>query len=357
MLRLKLAVLDSDGIYLERLGRYLLKYYADRIEGHMFSDSSDALDAVKEERYDIFLVSGDHRKEAGIMKDITRTIILADTGDIKEYNGICAVSRYQKAGALISGILDIYSDMISESLSVGGRKNKKSKLTLFLSGHDGAGASMMCAAHSEYLTSENKKTLYLNLKQTGITADIFDDPAPDGSITDVIFALKSKKSGISVKLESLLRKSAEGVYFYRKCLNCLDYAELKPEELDVLLEQAGGIFDNISAVCDFDLSEKFIHLLEKADEIIMVTTDDDKTSEYYKRKKEILKDIAKRRLIKIPELYVIVNKSLQEASRNDDEQILGRIPEYFNISDLQKARMISASGMFKNLYASTCMKG
>lgn len=348
MLKLKLAVLDSDKVYLERIGRFLLKHYADRIEAHMFSERKEALEAVSDERFDIFLVSSDLISDEATVKNNCLTVVLADTADIREYNGICAVSRYQKAGSLISGIQELYADMISESASVKRTKKQNCRITLFLSGAEGSGASVVSASYCEYLALKNRKTLYLNLKQTGISCDIFDDPAPDGSFTDVIFALKSKKAGMSLKLESLLRRSSDGISFYRKCLNCLDYAELDTDELDIFLNETGMLFDDISVTCDFDLSDKFIHLLERADEIIMVTNDDEKSSAILKRKKEILKEIGKRRAKKIPELYLIVNKAASGHIHENDITVLGNIPEYEHMSDIQKVRTISSSGIFES---------
>ena len=351
MLKLKMALLDSDKVYLERMGRFLLKYYADRIEIHMFSERKEALDAVNEERFDIFLISADRVSDDMMPANKCRTIILADTADIREYNGICAVSRYQKAGALISEIQKLYADMISESAAVLRNKKQKGRITLFLSGTEGSGASVVSASYCEYLALKSRKTLYLNLKQTGISSDIFDDPTPDGSFTDVIFALKSKKPGLSLKLESLLRRNSDGISFYRKCLNCLDYTELDADELDILLNETGMLFDDISVTCDFDLSDKFIHLLERADAVIMVTADDEKSSEILKRKKEIINEIEKRKIKNISEKYLIVNKASLRHIYDNDTAVLGIIPEYDQMSDMQKVMAISASGIFDSLYA------
>lgn len=351
MLKVRMAVLDSDKVYLERMGRYLLDYYADRIETHMFSERKEALEAVNEERYDILLISSDFASEDDLHENRFHTVILADTADISEYNGVCAVCRYQKAGSLISKILKLYADMLSESATVRRNQKQKGRIVLFLSGTEGAGASVVSASYCEYMALKNRKTLYLNLKQTGISSDIFDDPTPDGSLTDVIFALKSKKTGLSLKLESLLRRNSDGICFYRKCSNCLDYSELDPDELDILLNEAGMLFDDISVTCDFDLSEKFIHLLERADEIIMVTADDERSSEILKRKKEILQEIGKRRIRNFPDTYLIVNKASAEHLYDSDMSVLGRIPEYEHMSNIQKARAVSASGIFDSLCA------
>ncbi len=352
MLKLKLAVLDGDRIYLERMGGFLLKYYADRIEAHMFSERKDAIEAAKEERFDIFLVSAEYKTACEFLNDRRLTVFLTDTADITEYNGIPAVYRYQKAGAVISGILDLYSDRLSESASVSRSRKQNGRLTLFLSGNEGAGASAVCAAFCEYLASGRRKTLYLNLKQTGSANDIFDDPTPDGSLTDVIFALKSKKPGISLKLESLLRRNEDGICFYRKCLNCLDYSELSAEELDILLNETGSLFDDVSVTCDFDLSDRFIRLVERADKIIMVTADDDNASEILKRKKEIMKDIEKRRIKNMAEINLIVNKAFSDRRCDDDIRVLGSLPVYDpGMSELSKIRSISASGIFEGLYS------
>ena len=75
-------------------------------------------------------------------------------------------------------------------------------------------------------------SLFLNLKQFGSTENIFE-ASGKGSFTDAIFAIKSKKVNMTLKLESIVKQSEDGVYFYDNCQNALDYTEIKLDELEI----------------------------------------------------------------------------------------------------------------------------
>lgn len=56
-------------------------------------------------------------------------------------------------------------------------------------------------------------------------------------MSDIIFALKSKKANLAMKLESCVKQDGSGVYFYSQSKIALDMHELNSEDIMRLLSE------------------------------------------------------------------------------------------------------------------------
>ena len=93
-------------------------------------------------------------------------------------------------------------------------------------------------------------------------------------MSDIIFALKSKKSNLSLKLESCVRQDNRGVFYYSAAKQALDMLELRPEEINRLIAefQLTGSYDYIIADFDFNLNDEFVKNLKKFHSIVIIGT-------------------------------------------------------------------------------------
>lgn len=121
------------------------------------------------------------------------------------------------------------------------------------------------------MPSPGAKTLYLNLTCFG-GADLFFQ-ADGKDFGDVIYALKSKKNNLLLKLESCLnRDPATGVYFYGQPKTALDMLELTADDREMLLEEllSSGMFDKIIVDADFSFRADGLLSARVADKWILV---------------------------------------------------------------------------------------
>lgn len=72
----------------------------------------------------------------------------------------------------------------------------------------------MAAACASYYAAKGEKTLYLNFEKFG-SADAFFSAEGQFDMSDIIFALKSRKANLSMKMESCVKQDRRGVYFTR----------------------------------------------------------------------------------------------------------------------------------------------
>ena len=124
----------------------------------------------------------------------------------------------------------------------------------------------MAASCAVHYAKKGRKVLYLNLEQFG-SSDLFFDAEGQFDMSDVIFALKSKKANLAIKLESCVKQDVSGVYFYSQTKNPLDMLELNMEEKTRLISEIklSGVYDIIIVDADFGVDSdnlKFLKLAE-----------------------------------------------------------------------------------------------
>lgn len=91
-------------------------------------------------------------------------------------------------------------------------------------------------------------------------------------MSDIIFALKSKKANMALKLESCVRQDPRGVYFYSQPKIALDMLELSCEEIIRLISELKltGSYDCIVVDMDFSIDKDARKILNLAHCIVWV---------------------------------------------------------------------------------------
>ncbi len=113
----------------------------------------------------------------------------------------------------------------------------------------------------------------MNLEKFG-SSDIYFSSEGQFDMSDIIFALKSKKTNLSLKLESCVKQDNRGVFFFSSAKQALDMLELRAEEINRLITelQLTGSYDYIIADFDFYLDNDFIRTLKKFHSIVIIGT-------------------------------------------------------------------------------------
>ncbi|MDD6826725.1 MAG: hypothetical protein PUE12_11585 [Oscillospiraceae bacterium] len=351
MIKIKLGIVDSDRLYLKRLTDFLGRKYSTQIEIYSFSESEGVLEAVKENRINVLAVSSDTEIDPDKIADFCMFAYITDSGIIDTYNGRRTIFRYQRADVIYKQILGLYSEKLADKVRYRTTGAKKANISLFLSVCDGAGATTAAAAFAEHQTRIGKKTLFLNLKQFRDTGSIFN-AAGEGTFTDVIFALKSRKVNMTLKMESVVKQNSSGVYFYDTCTSPLDYTEIREDELKVLIDEMSTSFgyDDVVIVSDFFITDRLIILLEYAKEIIMVSGDGKQFKTYLTYRTGAIEKIEKRRHINITDkLRVIFNRTKFSKTFHTDIPVIGIQADISTDDEREIVKKFSASDMFDKI--------
>lgn len=269
-MKIKLAILEKDRSYLTRVVTAFGTKYADKFEIYSFTDPDVALATLNSARIEVLLASDAFEIDVQKLPNRCAFAYLVDSMGIESYNDQRAICKFQKADLIYKQILSVYSEKASSitGFKVGGDAGQ---VIAFCSASGGVGSSTMAAACAVRLAAKDKKVLYLNLEKFG-SADVFFSGQGQFDMSDIIFALKSRKTNLPMKLESCVKQDARGVYFYSQTKIALDMLELNSEDTLRLLSELKlmGEYDYIILDMDFSLDKEMLKIYRQAQTIVLV---------------------------------------------------------------------------------------
>ena len=269
-MRIKLAILEKDVSYLNRIVSVFGTKYADKFEIYSFTDPTVAMASLEDAKIDVLVANDVFEIPVADLPKRCGFAYLVDSADISMENDQRAICKFQKADLIYKQILSVYSEKAG---SISGLKlgDESAKICVFHSVSGGAGASSMAAAAALHFAAQGKKTLYLNLEKIG-SSDSFFEGEGQFDMSDIIFSLKSKKGNLSLKLESCVKQDPRGVYFYSQSKIALDMLELDCEEIVRLISELKltGSYDRIVVDADFGLDKDTLKICRLAHALVWV---------------------------------------------------------------------------------------
>lgn len=269
-MKIKLAILEKDQNYLMRLVSAFSTRYADKFQIYSFTDLQIAYQALETSRVDVFIASDAFDIDLDAVPKRCGFAYLVDSPGIDSIKDQRAICKFQKADLIYKQILSIYSENAG---SVSGLKlgDDSTQIIMFSSPNGGVGTSSMAAACAQHFASAGKNTLYLNFEKFGVP-DLFFDAEGYFDISDVIYALKSRKSNLSMKLESCVKQDQKGVFFFSKAKVALDMFELTTDEIIRMISELKltGAYEYIIIDMDFSVSKDILKVYKQAHSVVWV---------------------------------------------------------------------------------------
>jgi cellulose biosynthesis protein BcsQ len=270
-MKIKLGILEKDTGYLNRMVPAFGAKYADKLEIYSFTDKQIALDTVESARIDVLIASDVFDIDIVALPKRCGFAYFVDSSDVEIINNQKAICKFQKAELIYKQILSIYAEK-AENVSGVKLNDKAGRVIAFVSASGGVGSSSAAAACAIHYAARGKKTLYLNLEKFG-DPDRFFSAEGQFDLSDVIFAVKSKKSNLQMKLESYVRHDPRGVYFFATTKVALDIMEFGSREILQLLTELEltGAYEYIILDLDFALEQESLDILRATNTIVMVS--------------------------------------------------------------------------------------
>lgn len=269
-MKIKLAILERDKSYLMRIASAFGTKYADKLEIYSFTDPEVALQTLNSAKIDVLLASDAFTIDTHRLPNRCAFAFLVDSMGIETLREQHAICKFQKADLIYKQILSVYSEKAS---SITGFKitGDEGQIIAFCSASGGVGSSTMAAACATRFAAREKKVLYLNLEKFG-SSDVFFSGQGQFDMSDIIFALKSKKTNLPIKLESCVKQDHCGVYFYSQAKIALDMMELTTEDTLRLISELKlmGEYDYIILDMDFALDKETLKIYRQAQAIVLV---------------------------------------------------------------------------------------
>lgn len=329
-MKIKLAILDRDARYLNRIEKAFGSKYEDKFEIYTFTDLTAAVNTLDAARIEVLLASDSFEVDTELLPKRCGFAYLVDAQDVVTFRDERAICKFQKADLFYKQILMVYSENAER---MGFRMaGDGSRIILFTGVGGGVGASTVAAACALHFANRNNKVLYLNLERFG-TSELFFHGDGKFDMNDVIFALKSKRPNLGIKLEGSVRQDPRGVYFYAASKIALDMMELNAEDVHNLLAALSRSgYNYIIIDADFSLDKEMLKVYREAHAVVLVGNGTDSSNQKTERALAALKTMEHNADIplinRISFLYNKVSSRDGKELQPDLVRVIGGTPVY-----------------------------
>lgn len=269
---LKLAILDSNAMYLKRLQDYWSRTYGgSALMVYAFSDREKLAEQMGRERFDILMVGGGVEMDwDGVPSGIMRLRLMSGRRE-GEVDGIPALAKNGNADELYARIMELYEAHVKA-----GKEVLPGKLILFTSGEGGCGTSSCAVGYGRYLASSGRKVLYLNLELVSAQESMLDGES-EKSMEDLFYLCGTNRKNADCSVRSLAAADSCGLWHIAPCRSPLELREKSGGDIRRLLEMvtAEGTFDAVvvdRGLCLDDIADT---LVDMADAVVLVSGSDE----------------------------------------------------------------------------------
>lgn len=352
-MKIKLAILEKDQSYLKRIVSAFSTKYSDKFEIYSFTDQTIALATLDSSRIDVLIASDAFDINVASIPTRCGFAYFVDSVDVDTVNEQRAICKFQKADLIYKQILSIYSE---NARSVSGLKlgDESTKIIIFSSPNGGVGTSSVAAACAMHFAYQNKRTLYLNLERFG-SADSFFAAEGYFDISDIIYALKSKKANLAMKLESCVKQDECGVSFYSQSKVALDMLELNTDDVLRLISELKltGSYDYIVIDMDFTMNREAFKVYKQSHAVVWVGDGTELSNIKIQRAFNALSIMEQNAEATLTNrLCLVYNKFSNKTSKTVGDiglRNIGGAPRYEHAATKQVIEQLSLMNMFENI--------
>ena len=273
-MKIRLALIDTDEDYRKRLSDFYIKNYQDRIEILTFSSIISFENNRGNKSIDVMLVSENIEDDLSSYSEKMSLAYLSDRDLIERKNNIKTINKFKKPEKIYKEILNVLADGTNGDIAYKFNDGNNTLVEVFMPVNGGAGATSLAIAYGKKLARQGIPTLYLNF-ETLNSSNIFLKSQGDMGFDEIIYAIKSKKQSVSLKIESNALKTNDGLEFFNESRTALDMLELSDEDISVLIKelQAMGKYRHIIIDSNLDIGSRLNIFSKFAYKIILVFND------------------------------------------------------------------------------------
>ena len=220
-------------------------HYSEKIDIYLFTTAESFKDFSGSHKIDVLIADPDMVSADFKVPRNVRFVYFSDSKDIDTIRNIRTVCRYQKADLIYKEIVSIYSELDKDKTYKSSEES--GKIIAFFGAAGGVGTTTAAVGCARTIASNGKSVLFISLEQNGDLQNFLNG---DGTATlsDVLYAVKSRRANLGLKLNSMVRKDASGVSYFEPFEVMLDSLELGAKDVK----------DMISAMTSIDKYEYIV---------------------------------------------------------------------------------------------------
>lgn len=352
-LKIRVALLDKDSVYLDRFVSAFSAKFSDRVELYSFTDLSVALNTLASDRIDVFVASELFDIDLNSIPSKCVFAYFVETSGIDSYNNQNAICKFQKADLIYKQFLSLYSEKAG-GISGFRLDDDSTRIIMFSSPCGGVGTSTVAAACAKHFSGMGNEVLYLSFEPFG-SAEMFFSGDGQYDMSEVIYALKSRKANLSMKLESCVRKDECGVSFYAPTAIPLDMLEISDEDIIRMIEELKltGSYKYIIVDIGFGLDKNHQKIYRLGHSVVWVSDGEEVSNCKLLRAYQSAKLLEQTQNIDlVDKLNLMYNRYSSKTGRNADGieiKVIGGTQVFVHSNARQIVDQISGMGMFDNI--------
>lgn len=358
---IKAVCCTKDTGYAKRLARFLDKEYGNKIELNLCSSLESVFDILGQYKIDIVLFGDEFSRDIlPHLKDIPCTCAFLTEqaresvpGAETQHFHLAQIEKFQRGDEIYKEILDAYSAGGNvKRLRAGGKDREDLAVYVFTSADGGCGTSTVARAFAQKHAAY-EKVMYLDF---GLftTIQVLDGSANVHGMDEIIFALKSRRNILPLKLMSAVACTEERFYTFGSCSNGLDLLELNAEDVRTLISGLCALGEYQKVVVDIGtaVSYKEIEWMKSADVIVYVMEESDIGRQKYEKFRNLLENAERKEQMRFAKkIRLFRNKVRREYEKNSvlSEEAAGWAPYVSVDSYAAVADRIARSDSFSGL--------
>lgn len=267
-MNIKIAIVDSDVEYTERLAGVLQQY--EELSVSIFSNTENFEKSLENNTYEIILFDADISDRQLFFPPDTMTVCLGsnDSKNLALYTQTLRIPKFQRISNMYKEIIKEYAQYAKDKgMSFGTLEN--SKVIAVYSPIGGSGKTVTSMILAEQLRRIGKKVLFLSLEQ--LNSSMITFPGQEEGMISLLEMLDNK-AGFELKFKGILKENEKGIMYIEGFDRVVDYEAVDKEEIERVLAKIRGF-----GVCDYIIVDLGTTLdtitkcvLQNADKVVMV---------------------------------------------------------------------------------------
>ena len=150
-MKIKLAILETDAVYLDRIATTFGTRYSDQLELYCFTDLKLAIDTVCNSKIDVFLANECFDIDVKQLPECCAFAYLVDSMDIGSVRDQKVICKFQRAEIIYKQILNLYAET-TEGIVRANINEGNAKIVVFTSPCGGVGTSCVAVASAKLIS-------------------------------------------------------------------------------------------------------------------------------------------------------------------------------------------------------------
>lgn len=273
-MKIKIAIADTNETYARRLFEALQRQ--ENLSLSVFTDKKRMESDLSSTRYDIILFDYSMYSGDGIFKNAKLSVLLYDEEAEQPYIGAGkykVVKKYQRGSSIYKEVIGLYSEFVSDSVFFG-RSGEQCRVLCVYSPVGGVGKTTVSMAIANTIANMGRNVMYLNFEPIPAYGSFMPLKGEKGM--GALLAAIDGNGSFSLKLESLMKKTPQGIIYFEKFENLLDIYELTAEDVEKLIRMISETVKADFIIVDMGTQYDAVNrsIMDISDKIVFVERND-----------------------------------------------------------------------------------